>query len=461
MLGLLFSPIGGLALLGGQSMAKELIKNERVILALKPGSGRLSDGGGLYLLPFARGGETHYWRLDYVFDGRRKTLSLGRFPGVGLERARVLAGEAMSLLHSGHDPSQERQQARHEREAEKESRRKRQAGLPIPGTFEEVARRWFSVKSHQWVENYSSKVIRRLELHAFPTLGHLGLVEISPKQVLDACRDVEVRNNLETAHRLREHCSCVFRFAIAEGLDLRDPCGDIRDALKRPPVRHFPAITRPPQFAELLRSIYDYRGSFVVCCALKLAPMLMVRPGELRKARWEEFDLDNGLWYIPSVRMKRTKDHKLNGQPHLVPLARQAIAVLEALFGVTGKTGNVFPSERDQNRVISENTMNKALRLMGYGASVVTTHGFRATARTLAVELLQFPESVVEAQLAHAVKDANGTAYNRTEFIKLRMELMQSWADYLEDLRLNRATQTHPVLPDFKPVTSRQGPVRC
>lgn len=436
-------------------MAKELIKSERAIHALKPGAGRLSDGGGLYLLPFVRGGTTHYWRWDYVFEGRRKTLSLGGFPEVGLERARMLAVEARARLVLGHDPSHERQQARQEREVAKVAQRKRQAGLPGPGTFEDVARRWFTVKSPQWVENYSSKVIRRLELHAFPSLGALVLKDISPRKVLEICREVEGRDNLETAHRLREHCSCVFRFAIAEGADLRDPCGDIRDALKRPPVRHFAAVTKPPQLAELLKSIYNYQGSFGVCCALKLTPMLMVRPGELRKARWEEFDLDNGLWYIPSIRMKRTKDHKLNGQPHLVPLARQAVEVLEALFVVTGKTGNVFPSERDKTRVLSENTLNKALRLMGYASSEVTSHGFRATARTLTVELLQFPESVVEAQLAHAVKDANGTAYNRTEFIKHRMELMQAWADYLADLRLGRATKTHPVLPDFKPVTHR------
>lgn len=437
-------------------MARELIKSERVIHALKPGTKRLSDGGGLYLLPFARGGQAHYWRWDYVFDSSRKTLSLGVFPEVSLEQARALVAQARVQLQLGNDPSQVRQRARHERKSAKEAQRKQQDELPANGTFEEVARRWFSVKSAQWVESYSAKVIRRLELHAFPLLGHLPLVDISPKKVLESCRQVEARDNLETAHRLREHCSSVFRFAIAEGMDIRDPCSEIRNALKRPAVRHFAAITKPQLLAELLRSIHSYQGSFAVCCALKLAPMLIVRPGELRKARWEEFDLDHGLWYIPSIRMKRSKDHKLNGQPHLVPLAKQAVAVLEALFRVTGETGNVFPSERNRSRVLSENTMNKAFRYMGYGASTVTAHGFRATARTLAVELLQFPESVVEAQLAHSVNDANGAAYNRTQFIKQRVEFMQSWANYLEDLRLDRATVAHPALPEFNPVTGRR-----
>lgn len=435
-------------------MALELIKGERAIQALKCGAKRLNDGGGLYLLPFSRG-DAHYWRLDYTHEGRRKTLSLGVHPDVDLLMARKKAAKARAMLAGGLNPSQERRQIRSAQVVSILTEKRAKAGLAPEGSFEAVARRWFAVKKDQWVENYSSKVIRRLELHGIPHFGRKPLEIITPKMILDACRAVEANDTLETAHRLREHCSSVFRFAIAEGADLRDPCQDIRDALKRPPVRHFPAITKPDELADLLRAIEHYAGTFGVRSALQLAPMLMVRPGELRLARWDEFDLDHGLWYIPSIRMKRTKDQKQNGQPHLVPLARQAVAVLEKLFAKTGDTGQVFPAEGRPGRFMSENTLNKAMRLMGYSSSQTTAHGFRATARTLIVEMLQCPESVVEAQLAHAVKDANGTAYNRTEFIKLRVEMMQKWADYLEDLRLGRSKVVHPVLPTFTAVSSR------
>lgn len=435
-------------------MAMKLIKSDRVIQALKPGSQRLNDGGGLHLLPFAKG-MTHYWRLDYTFEGKRKTLSLGVYPKTGLAEARSKAEKAWASLAMGVNPSQERQAQRTAIQVSLEAEQRQQKGLPAIGTFEEVARRWFSVKKSQWMETYSSKVIRRLELHGFPQFGNLALSVITPKTVLTACRRVEDNDTLETAHRLREHCSSVFRFAIAEGADLRDPCQDIRDALKKPAVCHFGAVTNPDVLAEMLRAIDAYRGSLVVRTALQLAPMLMVRPGELRLAKWDEFDLDNGLWYIPSMRMKRTKEEKENGQPHLVPLPKQAVGLLESLFMRTGSTGQTFPAEGRAGRFMSENTLNVALRAMGYASDEATAHGFRATARTMIVELLQFPESVVEMQLAHAVKDANGTAYNRTEFLKKRFEMMQAWADYLDDLRLGRSKIVHPVLPKFNPVSRR------
>jgi integrase len=439
-------------------MALELIKNDREIEALKPGLKRLNDGGGLYLLPFAKG-LTHYWRLDYVFEGRRKTLSLGVYPNIGLSDARKKAAEALANLSTGVDPSSVRKVRRQQLLEKSEAEARELKGLLPLSCFEETARRWFSVKEGQWMYTYSSKVLRRLELHAFPLLGAMPMASISPSKILEVCRRVEDNDTLETAHRLREHCSAVFRFAIVEGENLRDPCIEVKDALKRPPVRHFGAVTKPDMLAELLRAIENYRGSFVVRSALQLAPMLMVRPGELRLAGWEEFDLDNQLWYVPSIRMKRTKEEKLNGQPHFVPLPRQAVDVLEALFLRTGPTGQLFPAEGRAGRFMSENTMNAALRAMGYNGDIVTPHGFRATARTLVVEVLQYPESVVEMQLAHAVKDANGTAYNRTEFIRKRIEMMQSWADYLEDLRLGRKTAGHPVLPTFQPVTRRSSAI--
>lgn len=436
-------------------MAVEKIKGERTLKALKPGAGRINDGGGLYLVPFAWQ-DSHYWRLDYTHQGRRRTMSLGAYPEIGLDSARSLARAARDKLLSGVDPMDDRQEAREKQRQRAECVQRVHSGLPPIGSFEEVSRRWFEVKKGQWMDSYSSKVIRRLELHAFPRFGSTPIGEITPKKVLDACRAVERNDTLETAHRLREHCSCVFRFAIAEGRDLRDPCQDIRDALKRPAVKHFAAITKPGPLAVLLRAIDSYQGSFVVRSALQLTPLLMLRPGELRQARWEEFDLDNGLFYVPSSRLKRTKVEKQNGEPHLVPLAKQAVQILEELYKHTGHTGLVFPASGRTGRCMSNNTLNAALRAMGYCGDVVTSHGFRATARTLVVEVLEYPESVVEMQLDHAVKDANGTAYNRTEFLLKRVEMMTAWANYLEDLKNGKSQIRHHALPEFRPVTLRQ-----
>jgi integrase len=435
-------------------MALEKIKSERAIKALKPGAGRLNDGGGLYLVPFAWE-QSHYWRMDYTFEGRRRTLSLGVYPQVGLDQARSVAQELRTKLASGIDPMDERKARRGKIHEAIKNLNRVKAGLPSIGSFEDVARRWFDVKQAQWMPSYSSKVIRRLELHAFPRFGHMQIGSISPVTVLEACRAVERNDTLETAHRLREHCSNVFRFAIAEGTDLRDPCQDIRDALRRPVVKHFAAVTKPQPLAVLLRAIDVYSGSFVVRRALQLAPLLLLRPGELRQARWEEIDLDNGLFYVPSSRLKRTKAEKENGRPHFVPLAKQAVQLLEELFRHTGHTGLVFPAEGRTGRCMSDNTLNAALRSMGYTKDMATAHGFRATARTLIVEILEYSESVVEMQLDHAVKDANGTAYNRTEFIQKRIQMMTDWANYLDALKLGKTKVHSSALPEFRPVTLR------
>ena len=259
-------------------MALERIKSERAIKALKSGDGRVNDGGGLYLVPFAWE-QSHYWRMDYTHQGRRRTLSLGVWPEIGLEQARAMASEARAQLVSGIDPMEERKAQRGKIQDAAQNERLIKAGLPAIGSFEDVARRWFDVKQTHWMTSYSSKVIRRLELHAFPRFGNAPIGTITPVTVLEACRAVERNDTLETAHRLREHCSCVFRFAISEGADLRDPCQDIRDALKRPVVKHFAAVTKPQPLAVLLRAIDTYSGSFVVRSALQLAPMLLLRPG--------------------------------------------------------------------------------------------------------------------------------------------------------------------------------------
>jgi integrase len=436
-------------------MGLELIKGDRVIAALKPGAGRLSDGGGLYLLP-AASGDRHGWRFDYSFGGKRQTISLGVYPAVGLKLARERAQTARAQVAAGVNPSTERKEQRAAEAQQREAERRSQAGEPPLGSFEEVARRWFEVTEPRWVAEYSSKVIRRLEIHVFPYLGNRAIGSIQPPDVLEVCRRIEAQGAIESAHRALEHCSNVFRFAIAEGILISDPCRDLRGALRKPTSRHFAAITDPRELAQLLKALHAYHGTFVVCCALQLAPMLLLRPGELRQARWDEFDLDNGMWLVPSMRMKRTKEEKENGEHHYVPLPKQAIAVLEQLFLLTGRSGFVFPAEGRQGRTMSNGTVNAALRVLGYSSDVMTGHGFRATARTLLAEVLGFEAEVIELQLGHEVKDANGTAYNRTTFILKRQEMMQAWANYLDELREDRADlRRHAVLPEFKPVTNR------
>ncbi len=417
---------------------------------------RISDGGGLYLLPAKDGRGRHLWRMDYTFTGLRKTLSFGPYPEVGLASAREKAATARALVYRGTDPSAKRQADRAAVLAAREAERLRDAGLPQVGSFEEVARRWYAKNESKWMDSYAPKVIRRLEMHAFPYIGAKAISAIDPPAILEVCRRVEEQGLVETAHRLLEHCSNVFRFAIPERLVPSDPCRDLRGLLKQPVSKHFAAVTNPRELAGLLRAMYAYHGTMVVRCALQLQPMLFLRPGELRQARWEEFDLDNGMWFVPSARMKRTKEQKLNGDDHFVPLPRQAVAILEELFCLTGGTGFVFPAEGRPGRTMSNGTVNAALRVLGYPADVVTGHGFRATARTLIAEVLSLDSDVVEMQLAHKVKDLNGNAYNRTEFILKRQSTMQAWADYLDELREDRADhRRHAALPAFTPVTSR------
>jgi integrase len=436
-------------------MALELIKSDRVIEALKAGAGRLSDGGGLYILPALNGGQ-HGWRFDYSFEGRRQTISLGVFPDVGLRLARERARKAREKVAAGVNPSAERKQQRAAVAVQIEAERRIKAGESPVGSFEEVARRWYEVTKAQWVDGYGSKVIRRLEIHVFPYMGTRMITSIEAPDVLAVCRRVEAQGTLETAHRALEHCSNVFRFAIAENAVKSDPCRDLRGALRKPIAGHFAAITNPRELADLLRATHAYHGTFVVRSALQLAPMLLLRPGELRQARWEEFDLDNAMWFVPSERMKRSKVQKEDGDPHYVPLAKQAVAILEDLFLLTGRSGFVFPAEGRTGRTMSNGTVNAALRVLGYSGDVVTGHGFRATARTLIAEVLGFDAAVVELQLAHEVQDENGSAYNRTEFILKRQEMMQAWANYLEELREDRADhRRHAVLPEFTPVTKR------
>ncbi|WP_399681613.1 tyrosine-type recombinase/integrase [Xenophilus sp.] len=388
-------------------MPRNLITSDKALRSIKPGDPRrrISDGDGLYLLLFVNGG-AHGWRFDYTFAGRRKTLSLGTYPTVGLGLARSKAQEARKRVAEGVDPSAARKALRAAQEAANEAKAREGAGLPKIDSFEHVAREWFALRRAEWADLYASKVIARLEANVFPYIGGRPIAEIGPAELVAVLRRIEERGVIETAHRVHVSIGQVFRYAIATGRALSNPARDLKDVLKKAVVRHFPAITDPKRLGELLRAIDGYRGTPVVRTALRLAPLVFVRPGELRKARWEEFDLDAGMWTVPAVRMKRKREAKLNGEPHLVPLARQAVEILQDLQPLTGGSPYVFRGERHHDRPMSDAAVNAALRAMDFSGEEVTGHGFRATARTIMVEQLGIPEAVIEAQLAHAVKDA-------------------------------------------------------
>jgi len=415
---------------------RNLIKSDIAIRSVKPGDprGRINDGDGLYILLFVKGG-SHGWRFDYTHEGRRKTLSLGTYPDTGLSLARQKADAARRLVAAGVDPSAARRAERERHAQLRVIRKLGDAGLPLPETFEHVARQWYEQRKADWAPGYGKKIIRRFEMDVFPYIGRTSIAELTPPKILEVIRRIESRGVVETAHRAQENCSQVFRFAVASGLVTSDPSRDLKGALKRAQVKHFSAILDPARLGELMRAIDAYRGSHIVRAALKLSVHLLLRPGEIRKADWREFDLDTALWAIPSARMKGTVQQKAHGKPHIVPLPRQVVAVLRDLHPLTGPSGYVFPGERHHDRPMSENTVNAALRSMGFTGDEVTAHGFRATARTLLDEKLGIAPAVIEAQLAHSVKDALGNAYNRTEFMEQRKRMMQTWADYLDSLR--------------------------
>lgn len=421
-------------------MARELIPNDVAIRSVKLGDPRkrLTDGAGLYLLLFVKGG-AHGWRLDYTFAGRRKTLSLGTYPDTTLALARRKADQARQLVSAGIDPSAARREAKVDAAEQRQAERLADAGLPPLGSFEQVAREWFETRRGEWSDGYSSKVIARLEADVFPQIGRRPIGQVTPPELLEVLRKIEARGVIETAHRAHESCSQVFRYAVGKGLVASDPARDLKGLLRKPKTTHFPAITKPERLAELLRACYGYAGTPVVRAALRLAPMLLLRPGELRHAAWAEIDLDAALLEVPAERMKRQRDGKLHGPPHLVPLPHQAVAELCELKRLTGGGKWVFRGERHHDRPMSENTVNAALRAMGFAADEVVAHGFRATARTMLAERLRVDESVIEAQLAHSVRDSLGRAYNRTEFVDQRREMLQTWADYLDRLRQGAA----------------------
>ncbi len=372
----------------------------------------LTDERGLSILIQPTGGK--WWRFRYRFEGKAKMLSFGVYPDVGLKDARERRDAARKLLADGVDPGEHRKAAK----AVKVER--------AANSFEVIGREWFEKNRETWAPSHADKIIKRLENDVFPWLGGKAIAEITAPDVLAVLRRIEGRGTLDTAHRAGGNCSQIFRYAIATGRAVRDPVPDLRGAL--PPARgnNFAAITEPTKVAELLRAIDAFSGTFVVKSALLLAPLVFVRPGELRRAEWAGFDLDKAEW---GYFVTKTKSD------HLVPLASQAVAILKDLHALTGRGRYVFPG-RDPQKPMSEAAVNAALRRMGYDTKTeITGHGFRAMARTILHEELHQKPEVIEHQLAHKVPGALGTAYNRTKFLKERKAIMQLWADYLDKLK--------------------------
>jgi len=384
---------------------------ETQIRAAKPGEKpyKLFDERGLFLLVSPDGGR--WWRFKYRLEGREKGLSLGIYPDVPLKRARERRDEARRLVADGIDPS---------------SRRKAQKAA-LADTFEAVAREWLDMKRKALAEVTSDKRLQRFEAFLFPRLGRRPISTITAPELLDALRRVERHGKNVTAHRLRSESGQIFRYAIATGRAERDIAADLRGALTPVVVKNHAAITDPAGIGQLLRAIDSYQGQQTTEAALKLAPLVFVRPGELRKAQWEEINLDGTEWRIPAARMKMR-------ETHIVPLSRQAVAILRDLHSVTGPDGYVFPGLRDSNRPMSENALTAALRRMGYTGDEMTWHGFRSLAST-ALNEQGFPPDVIELQLAHKERNEVRAAYNKAQRLEERRKMMQSWADYLDTLK--------------------------
>ena len=370
---------------------------------------KMGDAGGLYLEVAPAGGK--YWRFKYRIGGKQKRLSMGVYPDVPLAKARERRDEARKLLADGIDPSEHRK-------ATKTARADRAAN-----SFEVVAREWYGKLGPTWNAAHGDRIIRRLERDVFPWIGGRPVAEVTAPELLAVLRRIESRGALETAHRALGNCGQIFRYAIATGRAERDPSGDLRGAL--PPVKgeHFAAVTEPKRLAEILRALDGYQGTFTVQCALRLAPLVFVRPGELRKARWADIDLDAAEW-----RYTVTK----TDTAHIVPLASQAVAILRELHKLTGRSEFVFPGARTNGRPMSDNAILAAMRRLGIPKEEMSGHGFRAVARTILDEVLGVRPDLIEHQLAHAVRDPNGRAYNRTAHLPERRKMMQQWADWLD-----------------------------
>jgi len=381
----------------------------------KPGEkqAKLFDGGGLFLLVSPSGGKC--WRLKYRFGGKEKLLALGPYPAISLGDARQGREDARKLMVNGVDPGEVKKA---QKAAKVEA---------ATNTFEAIARGWHKDSKPDWSDNHAERLLKRLEQDVFAFIGNKPITEIKTPDIVEVLKRVSNRT-LETAHRIKTAFYHIFHYAKLHGMIEYNPASDLRKILPTVKHSHMSAPTDPKDVAPLLRAIDAFEGSFIVKCALRIAPLVFVRPGELRKAEWSEFDLDAATWNIPAEKMKMK-------QPHIVPLSRQVISILREIEPLTGHGRYVFPCRRSPLTCMSENTINASLRRMGFEKTEITGHGFRALARTMLHEILQFTPDAIEAQLAHAVPDRLGTAYNRCSHLAERKKMMQTWADYLDGLK--------------------------
>ena len=383
---------------------------------------RIYDTGGLYLQISPSG--SRRWFLKYRQGQTEKQLALGHFPSVSLREARALRDKAQKLREQGKDPIEAKKVAQ------------LIAKNPATATFQATALDWFERQQGQWSKMHADRTHRQLERDLFSHLGQRRISEIKPAELLAALRKIEDRGAIETAHRVRVTAGLIWRFAVSIGLAERDITQDLKGALKPFRGTHFGAITDPQQLGTLMRAIEAYKGGPVVRAALQISPYVFQRPGEVRGMRWGELSLETGTWTIPPDRMKRTLQGKTHGDPHVVPLSQQAVEILKSLHPYTGAGELVFPGERQRDKPISENAVRTALISLGYSSDTMTAHGFRATARTLLDEKLEFEPALIEIQLGHQnSRDPLAGAYNRASFIEKRRAMMQAWANYLDTLR--------------------------
>jgi integrase len=378
----------------------------------------LFDGDGLFLLVTPSGGKL--WRMKYRINGKEKYLAFGAFPEISLADARDLRSDARKSVAHGVDPADVRK-------AQKDSKANAAAD-----SFEVVAREWHTshVKAKTWVESHAKHKLERLDKELFAWIGKRPIGEIKTPELLVQLKRVQARGALDAAHRLRFDCQKIFAYAIASGKAEHNPARDLVGILPSVKTKHYPAPTDPKILGPMLIDMDNYVGSYIVRAALRLSPLLMLRPGELRKAEWAEFDLPAAQWNIPGPRMKMK-------EPIIVPLSRQSLEIIRELQPLTCYSKYVFPSPRTGNRCICDGAVNAALRRMGYTKDQIVAHGFRATAKTMQDEVLAIPKDWTEHQLSHAVIDANGRAYNRTTYLPQRIKMMQDWADYLDSLKAN------------------------
>lgn len=393
--------------------------------AAKPASRQYkrSDGQGLYLLVTPSGGK--HWRLKYRFGGKEKTLALGSFPEVPLASrneggrwvrgARELRDEAKSLLAQGIDPNEWRRE------------QQRQQAQSVRNTFRAVAEEWLTkVHSCEVSENHYARNRRRMELYLYPKLGSRPISEIKAPELLEALREIQAKGSIETGHRVKTLAGKVFRYGIALGQTDRDITADLKGQLiSKKKDKHLPAITDPEEMPELLRAIDRYKGYQATRYALKLAALLFMRPGELRTATWDQINFERAEWHMTASK---------TDEPIIIPLPRQATAMLRELWQLTGNREHLFPSVRNPRKPMSDGTLNTALKRLGFDGKM-TAHGFRAMARTVLEERLDFRPEYIEQQLAHRVRDPLGRAYNRTKHLEQRRQMLQTWADYLDKLQ--------------------------